>query len=397
MAKKTRSNVEDLRGASRLAIDATKGVTTVVEAMHRTIASGPSVLGRPLEGPARLVTEIVYASIRGVTHVVGASIDVVLEQIAPFFRDSAPGTERDALRSAVNGVVGDYLAATDNPLAIEMQLRHQGEPLDLADPDALRAALPDPRPRLLIMVHGSCMNDRQWLRNDHDHGQALARDLEWTRVDVLYNSGLHVSSNGDAMAELLDRLMAVWPVALEQITIVGHSMGGLVSRSACRAAELAGHPWRDRLNALVFLGTPHHGAPLERGGNWLEVMLGVSRYTAPLAQLGKIRSAGVTDLRYGNVLEQHWQGRDRFEAGGDPRSPVPLPTGVACYAVAGSLAGRAGDGLVPIDSALGVHPLAELTLAFPDTHTLTVANAGHFELLERADIYARLRDWLASS
>lgn len=395
MTRKTRNKVDDLRGASRLAVEATKGVMGLVEEMHRTIGSGPSVLGRPLQGPTEVVTKILYGSMRGVTELVGASIDLALAQLVPLLGESAPGAEHDAVLAVLNGVLGDYLLETDNPLAIEMQLRRDGEPLHLDDPDELGAALSDATGKLLVMVHGSCMNDRQWRRDGHDHGEALARDLGSTRVDVRYNSGLHVSINGDALAQQLEHLVDVWPVPLEEITIVTHSMGGLVARSACRAAELAGHRWRGLLRSMVFLGTPHHGAPLERGGNWIDVLLGTNRYSAPLARLGKIRSAGVTDLRFGNVLEEHWQGRDRFDMSDDIRSPVALPRDVACYAVAGDLENGSGDGLVPVTSALGVHRDASLTLAFPEGQTFTAIGAGHLDLLGREDVYEAMRDWLS--
>ena len=175
------------------------------------------------------------------------------------------------------------------------------------------------------MVHGSCMSDRQWCRSGHDHGAELARDLGYQAVYLHYNSGRHVSTNGREFAGQLESLVSGWPAPLDEIVIVAHSMGGLVTRSACHHAEVSHLTWRAKLRTMVFLGTPHHGAPLERGGNWLDFLLGVSRYSAPLAQLGKIRSAGVTDLRFGNVLDEHWEGRDRFEKGADRRSPLPLP------------------------------------------------------------------------
>ena len=140
-------------------------------------------------------------------------------------------------------------------------------------------------------------------------------------------------------------------------------MGGLVARSACLDAEEAGHAWRKKLKKLVFLGTPHHGAPLERIGNWVDVVIGKTPYAAAFGRLGKVRSAGVTDLRYGALVDEDWQGRDRFARAPDPRRPVPLPDGVACYAIAataalspGDLKDRLlGDGLVPVASALGRH------------------------------------------
>ena len=168
--------------------------------------------------------------------------------------------------AALNGVLGDHLAATDNPLAIHMQFRRNGEALDLHR-EALRAAIPQATGKIVVLVHGSSMNDRQWTRNGHDHGAALARDLGYTPLYLHYNSGLHVSTNGRALDALLEQVVAAWPVPVRELVLVCHSMGGLVARSACHVGEL-GPPraWRAGLTAVVFLGTPHHGAPLERGG-----------------------------------------------------------------------------------------------------------------------------------
>jgi pimeloyl-ACP methyl ester carboxylesterase len=399
VTKKARKHVDDLRGATRLAIEATKSVTDLVQAMHVTIAGGPDVLGRPLAGPARFITGLVYGSIRGVTGVVGGGIDLALAQLAPLLGESAPGVEREAVLAVLNGVLGDYLAETKNPLAIEMRLCHDGHPLEL-EREALRSAFPRASGKVLVLVHGSCMNDRQWTRKGYDHGAALANDLGFTPVYLHYNSGLHVSANGRALSELLEQLVTAWPVPIDELAIVGHSMGGLVARSACHFGEAAHHAWRRALKKLVCLGTPHHGAPLERGGSWIDLLLGVSRYSAPLARLGKIRSAGVTDLRFGSVLDEHWEGRDRFAFADDLRRELTLPEGVACYAMAGTTSPApadrlASDGMVPVDSALGRHQKPELTLQFPETHQAVAYGTGHLELLDRGVVYDTLRAWLA--
>ncbi len=399
MTKRKRTHVDDLRGASRLAVEATQGLTDLVEAMHRTIAGGPTILGRPLEGPARLLTAPIYGSIRVVTQVVGAGIDLALAQLAPLLGESTAGPEREAVRAVLNGVLGDYLSETGNPLAIAMRLRHAGRPLEL-ERDELHAALPQAARKLLVLVHGSSRNDLQWNRHGHDHGAALARDLGYTPVYLHYNSGLHVSTNGHAFAALLEQITRAWPTPLEGIVIIGHSMGGLVARSACHSAEAASHGWRRSLRKLICLGSPHHGAPLERRGSWLHFLLGVSRYSAPLARLGRIRSAGVTDLRFGNVLDEHWEGRDRFALSGDPRQQLALPDGVECYAIAATNAHEAsgelpGDGLVPVDSALGRHAKAELTLGFPDANQRIAYGMGHLDLLDRAEVYAQVKEWVS--
>src|SRR5437868_3746894 len=193
VTKKTRSHVDDMRGASRLAVDATTSVTDLVEAMHRTIAGGPEILGRPLEAPTRLLTGPIYQTIRGVTKLVGAGIDLALGQLAPLVGNSERGSEHESVLAVLNGVLGDYLSETGNALAIQMQLRHDGDPLEL-ERQALRVALPEAGKKLLLLVHGSCRNDRQWLRQGHDHGAALARDLGYTPVHLYYNSGLHIST-----------------------------------------------------------------------------------------------------------------------------------------------------------------------------------------------------------
>lgn len=396
MAKPTRKHVDDLRGAGRLAVEATRGVTALVEAMHRTIGSGPAVLGKPLEGPVGVGTAVVYGAIRGVSGVVGAGIDAALAGLGPLLGKSTPGPAREAVLSALCGVLGDYLQDTNNPLALAMQLRREGMPLPLSEPEAMAKAIPEASRTILLTVHGSCMNDRQWRHREHDHADALAEALGWTRVDALYNSGLHISVNGKMLAAQLEALVDGWPTAVERVVVMGHSMGGLVARSACVLAEEAQLRWRRSLVGLVCLGTPHHGAPLERGGNGVDVLLGLSPYSAPLAGLGKIRSAGVTDLRYGNVLDAHWEGRDRFEPGADPRSAVPLPDGVTCFAVAGQR-GSGGDGLVPVDSALGKHRDAKQTLAFAAEHTFVAPETGHLELLSNPDIYAQLETWMRSN
>ena len=129
-------------------------------------------------------------------------------------------------------------------------------------------------------------------------------------------------------------------------------------------------------------------------------MLDISRYSAPLARLGKLRSAGVTDLRFGNVLEEHWEGRDHFAHGADPRVELKLPDGIACYAIAGTTSPEGqsnfvGDGMVPVDSALGRHEASHLTLAFPEAHQLVCYGTGHLDLLSRPEVYAKHKEGLA--
>jgi pimeloyl-ACP methyl ester carboxylesterase len=395
----------DLRGAARLATDATAGLTDLVEALHERIVRIPGFGNGALDGRTGGITGLVYRSIRGVTRVVGGSIEALLALLAPALAPgaerAAPGPEREALVAALNGVLGDYLAASANPLATTMSFRCEGRavPLDAA---ALKSSLPAAGPRLLVLLHGLCMSDLQWQREAHDHGAALARDCGYTAVYLHYNSGLHVSINGHALAQQMERLLAAWPVPLERVVLLGHSMGGLLARSALHYGAQAGQRWPSRIDDLVCLGTPHHGAPLERAGNWVDLLLGATPYAAPFARLGKLRSAGITDLRHGNLTDEDWVGRDRFARGADRRQAVPLPTGTRCYALAASIGEKTGDlkdrllgdGLVPLDSALGRHKNAARTLDFPEHRQWVGYGMNHLDLLNRPEVFAQLKAWL---
>ncbi len=396
-----RNHVSDLRGVGRLALDATRGVIDLVEAMHHTITRVPKILGVPITGRTQGITGLVYRSVRGVAGLIGAGIDVALGELARVIGQARSPRETEALVAALNGVLGDYLLATGNPLAIPMRLRRGGQPLEI-EGRALRLALPRASKKLLLLVHGSSMSDLQWNRLGHDHGTALERDHGYVAAYLHYNTGLHVSTNGRELAALLETAVAQWPVPLDEIAILAHSMGGLVARSACHLAASLGHRWPAFLRKLVFLGTPHHGARLEQGGSWVDFALGLSPYSAPFARLGKIRSAGITDLRYGSVLDEDWERRDRFQLRRDCRRPVPLPAGVECFAMAAirgtnvAAPGRsAGDGLVSLDSALGRHPDPDLTLGFPRERQWVGAGMSHVDLLSRPEVYQVLSRWLA--
>ena len=404
MAPATRKSfihAADLRGYSRLAVDATIGLADLVETMHHNILRTPAVLGKSTQQPASGITGLVYKSIRGVTRVVGSGIDAVLARLVPLFGGGASSAEREAVLAALNGVLGDHLQHSANPLAIPTRFRREGMALELTR-GSLSAAVPRATGKVLVLAHGLCMNDLLWRRNGHDHGAALAVDAGFTPVYLHYNSGLHVSTNGQAFAEQLEALLLAWPVSVDELVILCHSMGGLVTRSACHYAALARHAWQQRLRKIIFLGTPHHGAPLERGGNWIDAVLDASPYTTAFARLGKIRSAGITDLRHGSMLDEDWADQDRFARSRRKPRTLPLPANVQCCTIAASIAKKSGDlaerllgdGLVPLASALGRHENASRQLAFAKDRQWIGYGMNHLDLLDRKEVYAQIRRWL---
>ena len=394
----------DLRGVARLATQATASISRVAEGVHQSVLGTMGLPGGPTPGRTRGLTGVVYGSVRGITSLVDAGLQAALVRLEPFIMGvpeeaQAVPRERQAVLAALNGVMGDRLAEDGNPLATSMGFYQQGRPLD---PVALGAA-GTASGHLLVLVHGLCMNDLQWEHEGHDHGAYLAQALGCTPVYLRYNTGLHTSTNGAELARQLQTLVAAWPVPVTQLSIVGHSMGGLVARSACQQAEQAGLPWRGLLRHLVCLGTPHHGAPLERAGHWVDALLGSTPYSRPFARLAQLRSGGITDLRHGHVLDADWQGRDRFRKSPDLRTHLPLPAGVLCCTVAATLAAQrspvaerlVGDGLVPLHSALGWHDDPARRLAFAAAQQCVVHRVGHLQLLGNVRVARQLALWLA--
>ena len=448
------------------------GVTDVVEELHRQIASvvGSAVgAGKGIsvsiggasstsDGSTRRAGGIpgfIYRRVRGVTNMVGSGLDAAFATYQHYQQRSlllthsaanpaanpaaksaikpdaangaAPSYGFEAALAAINGVFGDYLEATQNPLAINMSLCYEGQAIALdkraikklfANPHGKASTKPIIGGKLLVLVHGLCMNHQQWQRDGHDHGASLARDVGYTSLYVRYNSGRHVAANGEEFAVLLEQLVEQWPAPITELVIIGHSMGGLVARSASEAARQAKHTWPRHLKKMIFLGTPHHGAPLERAGHWVDFLLGMTPFSAPFTRLSKVRSAGIQDLRYGNVGDFVARARSDIliDASSNLNSklnrdakrqamPVTMPKGVKCYLIAATKKAKTnigkvtapipGDGLVPVNSALGLHQDPALSLKVPATRRKICYGLDHFDLLSSADVYKNIHGWLA--
>lgn len=407
-------HASDFRALAQMTTHAVLGATHIVEGVHQSVWSTLGVAGGDQPGRTGGLTGLVYKSIRTVTHLLGAGAQSVfarLEDVLPgSAADAVPTPQREAVLAALNGVMGDRLAATHNPLALPMSLRYRGRLLDVQAP----VEVPEATGKILLLIHGLCMNDAHWqtLRGKvgaapqgaGNHAEALARNLGYTPVYLRYNTGRHISENARELSALMQQLVERWPLVIEEVSVLAHSMGGLLIRSAVHAAHTCGQSWPERLKAIVFLGTPHHGAPLERAGNRVDVILGSTPYTAPFARLGHLRSAGITDLRYGYLLDADWHGHDRFRHRGDCRQHLPLPEGIACYTVAASTATRQspladrliGDGLVPVPSALGQHADARRSLEFDKPSTFVAYRTNHIGLLASPEVTRKLLQWLGA-
>jgi pimeloyl-ACP methyl ester carboxylesterase len=387
----SRRHFSDLRGVVRLAVDATVGVTNMVEKVHHTIQLAHPPVGSSRASKTSGMTGLVYRTIRGTTRLVGSGLDKGLAPLSTLMPESTSPAIRDDFVSVINGVYGDQLITDNNPLAISMSIRSQGISLDLENPGETFAVNGETGPtgKVMLFVHGLGLNDNHWTRDGHNHAEALATRLGYTPLYLRYNTGMPIASNGRALARILEGLLKVWPEPVDELVIAGHSMGGLVTRSAAHHGALADQTWIRHLKRMIFIGSPHHGAPLEKGSNWLDYALDLSPYAAPFTGIAKTRSKGITDLRHGNITDQD-------------RECVPLPSDVECYAVAATL-GKSrsklgekliGDGLVPIDSALGQSKDPERTLSFEEDHQWLGFETGHIEMLGSAELYEQLHEWL---
>lgn len=395
-------HISDIRELAQLLTLALPAAVEITEAVHQAVLSGMGIKGRD-EGKTSGITGLIYKGVHGAANTLGSGINGLLTRLPPTppLHHIPETPKRAALIATLNGVMGDALVESHNALATPMTLRYQGEPLDW---QAMPTDLPR-EGRVLLMVHGLCMNDLQWQTlyqgEPVNHGEQLANALGYQPFYVRYNSGLPIAQNGQALALLLEQLLTHWPGDLKEITILGYSMGGLVARSAGHHASVAGLTWPAHLANLIFLGTPHHGAPLEHAGHWLEQLLPASAYTEPFVRLTRLRSTGIKDLRHGKVIET-LAPPDPAVPMRDPREPLPLPCGVNCYAIAATTAAKRslladrliGDGLVPLRSALGQHSEARHQLAFLPAHTLIVYRTSHMALLGSPQVGQQLLRWL---
>jgi hypothetical protein len=403
---------DEMRAAGELAGEAIGGVVEIVEDMHcaiseRVDAALPPV-ARQVTGPQQVAVEAIYLAVDVGQRLLAVGVANLLARrngpAAPPPSQTPLGARLSAI---VNGLWGDRVERNHAILATRTAVRVDGHDVLIA-PDTVAAAFPDAGSRLVVFVHGLVQDEAAWSQREYKfpvdgrpYGERLRDDLGLTPVYVRYNSGLRVSTNGQSLSALLDQLVAAWPVPVEEISIVGASMGGLVARSACHYGDRDGLAWAGTVRKVVTLGTPHVGAPLEQGAHVIDIVLRVFPETEPLSRILGSRSVGVKDLRYGNLVEEDWLGHDPDELLTDRATHVPFLDHATYYFVAATVttdaahpAGRLlGDGLVRYASASGEHKTRRLPFEHDNGFHLTGFH--HLSMLNNSAVYDKLRLWLA--
>lgn len=314
----------------------------------------------------------------------------------------------DKAISAVNGVVGDYLKEKNNGLEIQMAFYHENQPLCL-EKASLKKMFPRATQKICVLVHGLACTESIWQFSTVDgthltYGSLLQEDLGFTPFYLRYNTGLHISDNGGFFADLMQSLVESYPKKVREIILIGHSMGGLVIRSACRVGKERQQPWIDRVGRAIYIGSPHSGAPLEKIGNIASYILhGINEpYTRLAGNVINLRSSGIKDLRYANVAKHDWHGFDPDELLKSRKTKTPLEHHIAHYFVAGAImkdeknwiSSIIGDSLVGLSSAKG-QAETENSPVFPDGNVRVFPGFHHNRLAYDPDVYQQIRHWCA--
>lgn len=409
---------DEIRDTGRLVGDALRGAVRSVEHVHmsisrRTYGALGATLG-PVLTPIRLaqhgLTRAVYQTVAGTSAAVPRAGAIAVE--ARSRRDTNSGVDgrrapagpwvpksRSARAIGVlNGIKGDVVAAEYASLATPMALRDHLVGGDVVPTrDGLVAAYPDATDRIAVFMHGLCESDRSWFAGAEkrhgepavSYGSLLARELGYTPAYLRYNTGLPIGVNARSLAELLDDVVGAWPVEVRDIVLIGHSMGGLVIRSASHRADVDRRPWADLVRHIVCIGTPHFGAPLERVVDRAVPVIDRLPEARPLARFLHERSDGIKDLGHGVFADEA------------KRDEVPfLDHATYCFVGATITQDRhhplghlVGDLLVTYPSASGTSRAREIPFEIDDAH---VGGLHHWEIVNHPTVYEHLRRWLAA-
>jgi pimeloyl-ACP methyl ester carboxylesterase len=405
----------ELRAATRLGGHAFSGFVSRVEQVHQAVASrafGP--VGQP-GAPVRIVHDAIagstYLAVRGAGRAAGTISGAVASLIAADGRPAASARAGNLALGALHAVAGDRLGPDLAPLVIGMAVRVAGRDLELTAAE-LAAAFPDATPRMAVFVHGLAETENSWQRGDRQcepYGRRLRAEFGYTPVYVRYNTGRHISENGADLAGLLDRVVSAWPVQLDELVLVGHSMGGLVIRSACHQSEHnpGGQEiseWARLVSHVFYLGSPHLGAPLARAAGFAGAAMARAAETMPFATMVNGTSAGIKDLRYGYLLAADWDGCDLDTCLRDHRSDTPLLGRAGHHNIsatvtadpASPLGAVAGDLLVQPASAHG-HRGPGQRIGFAAGSGRGLGGMHHLDLLNHPAVWTAMRGILAAA
>jgi PGAP1-like protein len=396
----------EIRAVGRLGGRAFAGLVGRIEQVHQAIAGRAFGPAGPAGGPARVIHDSVargtYLAVRGAGVAAGAVGGQAGYLLGAGGGPAGREPAGNLALAVLNAVAGDRLDAGLAPLEIRMAVRAGGRDAGLTA-EQIAAAFPDATSRLAVFVHGLAETEDSWRRHADQsvpYGHRLRAEFGYTPVYLRYNTGRHVSDNGHDLADLMADLTAAWPSPVDEILLAGHSMGGLVIRSACHYGRGAGAPWVGRVRHVFYLGSPHLGAPLARAAGLAGWVLGRVPETRPFAALAA-GPAGVRDLRHGYVLDDDWNGCDQDRCLRDHRGDTPLLAEANHYAISAVVTADPGSPLGAVVGDLLVQPAsahgrrgARQHIPFPVETGHGLGGMHHFDLLNHPDVWAAMHGLL---
>ena len=397
---------DDWRGLGDLIELATARLTAPVEGVHQTVTDTWLSLASCEDSPAAAAIGArgIYGSIRLAGSVARASLGIGATAIGRH-RSIRPlwySPVGAGIQAAANALWGDEFERQTSPMHMEMSIRDTDGARVASDAASLTLAFTTPTDRLVVMLHGLGKTEHCWSGEVDEAGiaiglpSALATDA-FTPVLVRYNTGRRVSDNGETLASLLEEVTANWPVAVNEVVLIGHSMGGLVARSSLHAGESQGHEWTRKVRHVVGLGTPHFGSPIEKGAHLASRLLGKTQVSRPLGEFVDGRSAGIKDMRHGTIHEA-----DREDQGTDPTGSYVVETppidGVQLHHAASVITDQdthpigflVGDLVVRVNSALGIGSNGHVEA----TNARVFGGLNHLAMLLDPEVHSQIREWL---
>jgi len=305
--------------------------------------------------------------------------------------------------SVLNGAVGDHLEKFDF-LAQDMNFYHLGSPINITKDNLKMMRVGN---KLCILVHGLVSDETMWKfpSSDDDYGKLLENQFGYSPLYVRYNSGRHISDNGKDLDKLIQSLISNSTKPIKEIIFICHSMGGLVTRSACYYGSKSKSKWVPLVKHIFFIGSPHHGAPLEKFGNAVTTIL--DKIPNPFTYLTKkainLRSAGIKDLRYGFLVEEDWKGKDPDSFVNSEKKHVPLLKHTKYYVITGTLMENPnhflseffGDAIVGKWSAKGKSGNSKYDLSFPEKNIKELPGIMHIKLMHDIRVFEQISKWLS--
>ena len=400
----------EIRAVSRLGGHAFAGLVSRIEGVHQAIVGRAFAPAAPAIAPARVihdsVTRGVYLAVRDAGAAAGVLAGTAVSLLGIGGQPAGRNPEGNLALAALNAIAGDRLGRDLAPLAIHMAVRAAGCDVHVAARE-LSAVFGHSTPKLAVFVHGLAETEDSWQRRgarSEPYGLRLQAEFGYTPVYIRYNTGRHVSDNGHDLAALLDGLTAAWPAQVDELLLVGHSMGGLVIRSACHYGRQESAAWADRVRHVFYLGSPHLGAPLARAAGFAGWALGKAAETRPFMTLVNGSSPGIKDLRHGYVLADDWADCDQDSCMRDHRHDTPLLAGANHYTISATVTADPGHPFGAVAGDLLVRPAsahgrrgAHQHIPFPAGSQRRIGGMHHFDLLNHPAVWIVIRDLLSNT